>query len=116
MVIGENEKFASAIVSPNFPFLHEWASRHDIKYRDNEDLIQLNEVNDRFRKEINEINKSLGEFEKIKRIRLVKEEWSPQSGEMSPTLKLKRKPIYEKYQHLLEEIYSVGKGGTDFSE
>ena len=88
MVIGENEKFASAIISPNFPFLHEWASRHEVKYRDNEELISFKEVQDRFREEVNELNKQLGEHEKIKRIRLVKEEWGPDSGELSPTHKL----------------------------
>jgi len=48
MVVGENEKFASALVSPNFPYLHEWASRQDIKFRDNEDLIAMREVVDRY--------------------------------------------------------------------
>ena len=109
MVVGENEKFASAIISPNFPFLHEWASRHEIKFRDNEELITLKEVNDRFQREVNDVNKSLGEHEKIKRIRLVKDEWSTNTGELSPTLKLKRKPLYEKYEPILKEIYSAGK-------
>jgi len=109
MVVGENEKFASAIISPNFPFLHEWASRHEIKFRDNEELITLKEVNDRFQREVNNVNKLLGEHEKIKRIRLVKDEWSTNTGELSPTLKLKRKPLYEKYEPILKEIYSAGK-------
>jgi len=109
MVVGENEKFASAIISPNFPFLHEWASRHEIKYLDNEELINLKEVNDRFQREVNDVNKFLGEHEKIKRIRLVKDEWTANTGELSPTLKLKRKPLYEKYEPILKEIYSAGK-------
>ena len=109
MVIGENEKFASALISPNFPFLHEWASRHDVKYRDNNELINLKVVQERFQKEINEVNSTLGEHEKVKRIRLVEEEWSPQTGEMSPTLKLKRKILYDKYNPVVKEIYSAGK-------
>ena len=109
MVVGENEKFASAIISPNFPFLHEWASRHEIKFLDNEELINLKEVNDRFQREVNDVNKFLGEHEKIKRIRLVKDEWTANTGELSPTLKLKRKPLYEKYEPILKEIYSAGK-------
>lgn len=116
MVIGENEKFASALISPNFPFLHEWASRHEVKYRDNEELISFKEVQDRFREEVNELNKQLGEHEKIKRIRLVKEEWGPDSGELSPTHKLKRRVIYDRYADLLADIYSAGKGEVDFSE
>jgi long-chain acyl-CoA synthetase len=116
MVVGENEKFASAIISPNFPFLHEWASRHDIKYQDNEDLIGLKEVNDRINKEVKELNKDLGDHEKIKRIRLVKEEWTPEGGQLSPTAKLKRRVLNEAYESVLSEIYAAGKGEIDFSE
>jgi long-chain acyl-CoA synthetase len=109
MVVGENEKFASAIISPNFTFLHEWASRHDIKFRDNLELIAHKDVIERFQKEVNEVNNSLGDHEKVKRIRLVEEEWSPQTGELSPTLKLKRKPLHDRYENILKEIYSAGK-------
>jgi len=109
MVVGENEKFASALISPNFLFLHEWASRHDIKFLDNQELISMKEVIARYQREVNEINKSLAEHENIKRIRLVVEEWSPQTGELSPILKLKRRTLYERYDAILKEIYSVGK-------
>ena len=108
MVIGENEKFASALVSPNFEFLHNWASLHDIKYRDNKELISLKEVVTRFQKEINEINNQLGQTDHIKRFRIVCDEWTPQTGEMSPTLKLKRRVLYDKYSSLVKDIYSVG--------
>lgn len=111
MVVGENEKFASALISPNFPYLHEWASNNSIKFTDNTDLIASKEVLDRYQQEVNEMNKSLGEHEKIKRIRLVPEEWSPQTGEMSQILKLKRRVLYDRYDNLLLEIYSMGKGG-----
>ncbi len=114
MVVGENEKFASALISPNFNDLHQWASKNKIHYRDNEELIQQKEVIKRIQKEVNEVNKTLGDHEKIKRFRLVSEEWSPATGELSPTLKLKRKVIYEKYDGILKEIYGYpideGKG------
>lgn len=116
MVVGENEKFASALISPNFPFLHDWASGHNIKFRDNQDLVSMKEVQDRFHQEVHELNKDLAEHERIKRIRLVQEEWSMETGELSPTAKLKRRNLYETYEALLTEIYSVGKGLTDFSE
>lgn len=111
MVVGENEKFTSALISPNFPFLHEWASRHEIKYRDNEELIAMKMVEDRYRREISELNEILSDHEKIKRFRLVSEEWSPETGELSPILKLKRRKLYEKYDSILHEIYSAGKNG-----
>lgn len=110
MVIGENEKFASALVSPDFNHLHFWATKHKVHYRDNEELVRVPEVIKRYQKEMNEINKRLGETEKIKRFRLVCSEWTPATGELSPTLKLKRKFLYEKYDHIVKEIFMSSNG------
>ncbi len=107
MVVGENEKFASALISPNFEFLHNWCSRHNVKFRDNEALIQIPEVIARFQREVNEINKGLSFHEQIKRFRLVADEWSIASGELSNVLKLKRKVISKKYDHILKDIFSM---------
>lgn len=109
MVVGVNEKFASALISPNFNHLHFWASKHKIHYRDNRELVILPKVISRYQREVDQINKKLGDHEKIKRFRLVCEEWSPQSGELSPTLKLKRSIIYKKYDPILREIYMYPK-------
>ena len=107
MVVGENQKFASALISPNFQFIHEWCSRHNIKYHDNKDMLQNELVVKRFQREVAEINKQLGQFEQIKRIRLVGETWAPHTGELSPTLKLKRKYLTGRYKNLIEDIYKV---------
>ena len=109
MVIGENEKFASALLSPNFTFLHDWCSRHKIQYRDNKTLVKTSAVIARYQKEVNKYNATLGDHEKIKRFRLVCEEWSAQSGELSPTQKLKRNFVYEKYKQIIAEIYQFDK-------
>ncbi|MQY79436.1 MAG: AMP-binding protein, partial [Bacteroidetes bacterium] len=85
MVVGENEKFASALVSPNFSYLHNWATDHHIKFQDNTDLIRHPKVLEVFQKEVNQINKELAFHEQIKRFRLVTDEWTPQTGELSPT-------------------------------
>jgi len=108
MVIGENEKFASALISPNFPLLHDWCAEHKIHYENNKELIKIPEVTDKIRKEVNAINKTLGSHEQINRIRLVCEEWTPTSGELSPTLKLRRNAVAVKYQKLITEIYQNG--------
>lgn len=105
MIIGENEKFASALISPNFSFLHDWCARYKIHYRDNEELIKIPEVILRYQKEVNMLNSNLGQTEHIKRFRLVVEEWSPQTGELSPTLKLRRNIITARYKELIDEIY-----------
>lgn len=112
MVIGENEKFASALISPNFDYLHDWCSQHKIHFRDNQELVQITEVLSQYKKEVAVINKTLGEHEEIKRFRLVCEEWSPQSGELSPTLKLKRNFVVKKYRNLIDDIYAASKSGT----
>lgn len=105
MVVGANEKFASALVSPNFEFLHDWCSERNIHFRDHADLIRQKEVLAIFRKEVQEVNKTLGQHEEIKRFKLVPDSWSPQTGELSQTLKLKRKVVAAKYQSLIDSIY-----------
>jgi long-chain acyl-CoA synthetase len=88
--------------------------RHSIEFRDNAELIQLPQVVARYQRVVNEMNKQLGQTEQIKRFRLVKEEWSQTTGELSPTLKLKRKFLTTRYAMVIEEIFSVQKG--DFGE
>ncbi|HLN56429.1 MAG TPA: long-chain fatty acid--CoA ligase [Bacteroidales bacterium] len=106
MVIGENEKFASALISPNFAYLHDWCASHKLHFRDNSDLIEMPEVLNQYSREIKEINNTLGEHEQIKRFRLVTDEWSTQSGELSPTLKLRRNLIANHYKDMIADIYA----------
>lgn len=106
MVIGENEKFASALISPNYNYVHFWANKQKLLYRDNQELIDLPEVQQRFQKEILQINKELAPHEQIKCFHLVTEEWSPNSGELSPTLKLKRVVLMKKYKEDIAKIYN----------
>ncbi len=105
MVLGENEKFASAIISPNFKYFDDWKILDKISFSNNEELIQNNEVLSFFSSEIEMLNKKLSPPEKINRFRLVKEEWTPQTGELSPTLKLKRQFLLDKYSTLINQIY-----------
>ena len=109
MVIGENQKFASALISPDFQFLHRWAKTNNISFLEDKELISNPLIYACYQKEVSEINTNLGDHEKIKRFRLVSDEWTPQTGELSPTLKLKRKVLYEKYNDVISEIFSVDK-------
>ena len=109
MVIGENQKFASALISPNFEYLHDWCSHHKIHFRDNKELVRNKEVISQYLKEVAIINKTLGQHEEIKRFRLVCEAWTAQNGKLSPTLKLKRSVIVNKYHHVIDEIYAIAK-------
>jgi len=105
MVVGEHEKFASALISPNFKYFDEWKSTKKISFVDSLELIELPEIQLFFSSEIEKINKKLNPIERITRFRLVPDEWSPATGELSPTLKLKRQFIADKYRKLLDQVY-----------
>lgn len=109
IVIGSHEKFASALISPNFVYLHECCNENEILFKDNADLILQPKVQAMFQAEVKEVNKTLGQHEEIKRFRLVSDTWSSQSGELSQTLKLKRKVIEQKYTELIEEIFASSR-------
>ncbi len=106
MVVGEHEKFASALLVPDFKYLKEWCAARDLKTGDEPDeIINLPEVIAAYNEEVSKINKSLSDWEHINRFRIVTDEWSPASGELSASLKLKRKVVLEKYPELLDSIY-----------
>jgi len=111
MVVGQGEKYAAAIICPAFPFLHGWCFKHNIKFRDNVDLIKNPKVVERYQKEVDRINQLLGRHRQIKKFELTCQEWSPETGELSPTLKLKRRYLKEKYKVKLDRLY----GYTDES-
>jgi long-chain acyl-CoA synthetase len=106
MIIGENEKFASAIIVPNMNALHFWCAKHRVHFENNMEMITLPDVVKRIQREVDKINAQLSEHEQIKRFRMVTDEWSPMTGELSQTLKLKRAVIYKKYDALCREIYN----------
>ena len=106
IVTGEHEKFASALISPNFAYFKDWCTSKNIPFENNEDLIRLQQVITVFNEEVKKFNKTLSTHERINRFKLVQDEWSSATGELSPTLKLRRKNIEKKYIKLLEQIYS----------
>lgn len=109
LVVGENRKFASALVVPNFAYLREWCQRKGIACGTNEEMISSPEVEKRIQLEVSKVNKSLAQYETIKRIELIPREFSIEKGEMTPKLSLKRKVILETWKDALERIY----GGED---
>ncbi|MDL1913491.1 MAG: long-chain fatty acid--CoA ligase [Bergeyella sp.] len=107
MVVGEGEKMPCAIIQPDFNFAKNWAKRHHLKVpASNKEISQMPELKERIKKEIEKINKELGNWEQIKKIELSPEIWSVEGGELTPTLKLKRKAVKEKYQNLYLNLYS----------
>jgi long-chain acyl-CoA synthetase len=105
MVIGEHEKFASALISPNFKYFDDWKTSRGISFSDNRELIQQPEVQSFLSAEVENLNRRLNPPERLNRFRMVQDEWTPATGELSPTLKLRRHFIQEKYKDLIAEIY-----------
>jgi long-chain acyl-CoA synthetase len=106
MVVGEHQKFASALILPNFSYISDWFASMNKDLPDQETLIRDPDVLKAISKEVSRINSILNESERVVRFKLVANEWSPASGELSPSLKLRRKFITEKYSSELEQIYS----------
>jgi len=106
MVVGENEKMPAAFIVPEFEALKIWCKLHNINYTSNEEMSQHTKVLEKFQNEINHYNEQFAPYERVKKFAVMKEPWSIDGGELTATLKLKRKPVMEKYQHLYKEIYS----------
>ncbi len=107
MVIGENEKYASALIVPSFSYLKEWCALHNIKYTTNEEMIKNEDVKKRIVLEVENLNEELAQYEKIKRPELLPREWSIDKNEMTPKLSLKRKVIMAANKELIEKIYGA---------
>lgn len=106
MVIGEGEKMPAAFIQPNFEFVKEWAKIHKITLGSTDKEISENpDVIKRIDEEVEGINEKFGHWEKIKRFELTPDVWSIDGGQLTPTLKLKRKIIKEIYKDLYVKIY-----------
>lgn len=106
MVVGENKQFAGALIVPNFADLRAWCNKKGIKYTTNEEMVKNKEVYEKFKKIVNEYNKFFGETEKVKKFMLIGHEWSIQTDELTPTLKLKRNKLLQKYSEQIEELFN----------
>lgn len=106
MAVGENRNFVSALIVPNFLNLSEWATKHGIAAKTNADLVKNAEVLKLFRDAIDEKNKNFGQWETIKKFELMEKEWSIEGGELTPTMKVKRKVVLDKYKDTIEKIYA----------
>ena len=109
-VIGDQRKYVTALVVPSFIALEEYAKAHNIAYTSKEELISKPEIIEFYRQRIEEAQKEFARFEKIKKFTLLPQEFTVESGEITPTLKLKRKVIAEKYKDIIEAMYKDDKG------
>jgi long-chain acyl-CoA synthetase len=107
MVVGDNQKFTSAIIQPKFEFIGKWSKDKNLLLNSPEEIFHSDEVKKRIWKEVQKYNKKFGHVEQIKKIALVPEIWSVETGELTPTMKVKRKFLLEKYRDQIKQIYDA---------
>lgn len=106
VLIGDKKMFLSALIVPDFESLKEYADAHNISYQDEKDLTSKKEIYDLFEKELSKIQKNLANYERIRKFALLDQPFSLENGEITPTLKIKRQVVEERYKHLIDEMYS----------
>lgn len=106
IVVGENQKFAAALVVPDFTFLKSYCEVKQIPYSSIGEIIKNPRIRKRIQQEIDKINKELGDTERVKRIEILDKEWTVESGEITPTLKLKREFIMKKYETVITKLFA----------
>ncbi|HEY1526101.1 MAG TPA: long-chain fatty acid--CoA ligase [Candidatus Angelobacter sp.] len=104
-VIGDKRKYASVILSPHFPILEDWAHANGVTFTSRQELVGSAKVRDLYKGIVEDLNKRLAHFETIKKIVIVPDEFTVATGEITPTLKLKRRVIEAKYKQQIDELY-----------
>jgi long-chain acyl-CoA synthetase len=109
-LIGDQRKFVSVIISPNFDALEKWAKQNGVAEGDRAKLVQDAKVQQVYKGIVGKANEGLAQHETIKKIAVVAEEWAVESGELTPSMKLKRRVINEKYKDRINALYGSGNG------
>jgi len=105
MVVGESERFVSALIVPSFMNLKDWAKENGITLTDNKQIVDNSKIKDLINTEVERLNKDFGKWEQIKKFTLLSDEWTIEGGELTPTLKLKRKAVMERNRKHVDEMY-----------
>jgi long-chain acyl-CoA synthetase len=105
-LVGDKHKFISALIAPNFTALEEWARHHGVPTTSRAQLVADSRVIALYGEIVREVNGSLANFETLKRFRVVAEEWTQETGELTPSMKLKRRVLKERYAGVIAELYA----------
>lgn len=107
MVVGADKNYPASLIVPSFDGLREYCKRKDIPYLSDSEMITNPKILEKYQEEIDELNKYFAKWEQIKRFKLLDKPWGIESGELTPTMKLKRKVIYQKFEKEIESIYQA---------
>jgi long-chain acyl-CoA synthetase len=105
IIVGADQKFVGALIVPSFVHLKDWMKKNNIPFTSNEDATQNPQVLALYKDLVNKDNESFNHVEQVKKFELIPNEWTIDTGELTPTLKLKRKVIMEKYKEVIDKIY-----------
>jgi long-chain acyl-CoA synthetase len=118
-VVGEKHKFPSVIISPNFPLLEGWARSHELPFASRQELVAHPEVRALYEGIVDDLNRNLARYEKLKRVLLVADEFTAESGTLTASMKLRRRVVEEHYRQQIEEMYAEAEAsgpGAESSE
>jgi long-chain acyl-CoA synthetase len=111
-ILGDRRKFPAVIVSPNFVALEEWARENEIPFASRTELVANPKVRALYEGIVEGVNGTLARFEKLKKVMIVADEFTPDNGALTPTMKLKRKVIEERYRRQIDELYAQAEATT----
>jgi long-chain acyl-CoA synthetase len=115
VVLGDRRKFVSVLISPHFPLLEEWARDHNIPFSTREALVAHPKVRTLYEEIVGEVNRGLARFETLKKVLLVPDEFTADDGMLTPTLKLRRKTIEERYRRQIDALYEDSRNGASLT-
>jgi long-chain acyl-CoA synthetase len=113
VVVGDKRKFACVLISPNFTLLEEWARTNGVSFSSRADLVANARVQSLYEKFVESANEKLARFEKLKRVVLVPDDFSPDNGALTPTMKLRRRVVEDRYRSQIDEVYTQAEVPTD---
>ena len=105
-ILGERRKFPAVMISPNFTLLEEWARTNNVRFSSRAELVANPKVQALYDEIVEGINENLARFEKLKRVLVVADEFTPDNGIMTPTLKLRRRVVEERYRQQIDDLYT----------
>jgi len=112
VVLGDRRKFASVIISPHFPLLEQWAHANHITFSTREELVSHHKVKALYEDIVGEVNRGLARYETLKKILLVADEFTADDGTLTPTMKIRRRIIEERYRKRISDLYAEAEGST----
>jgi len=111
-IVGDKRKFAAVILSPNFPQLEDWARTNQIPFASRAELVAHPKVQALYEQVVDGVNQNLARFEKLKRVMLVADEFSADNGALTPTMKLRRRVIEDRYRQQIDDLYAQAESAS----